>query len=84
MTDLDATSAKNAWSETLDRVRHQGERIVLKRHGKPQAALVSMDDLALLEEIEQSMDIARARKVLAKAKPADFTSWKKVKAKLGL
>ncbi|MFO0856227.1 MAG: type II toxin-antitoxin system Phd/YefM family antitoxin [Phycisphaerales bacterium] len=84
MYDLDATKAKHAWSETLDRVRHDGERIILKRHGKPAAALVSVEDLALLEEIEQRMDAEQARKILAKAKPSDFSSWKKVRAKLGL
>jgi prevent-host-death family protein len=84
MDDLDATKAKHAWSETLDRVRHDRERIILKRHGKPHAALVPIEDLRLLEEIEQRMDVEQARKVLAKAKPSDFTSWKKVRGRLGL
>lgn len=42
--------AKTHLSEYLNRVRYGGERIVIERHGKPVAALVSTEDLARLEE----------------------------------
>ena len=42
--------AKAHLSEYLNRVRYGGERIVIERHGKPVAALVSTEDLARLEE----------------------------------
>ena len=39
-----------------------GERIVLERRGKSVVALVSMQDLALLEELENQADIRAAKK----------------------
>jgi prevent-host-death family protein len=40
-------------SEFLGRVRHGGERIIISRRGKPIAAIISMDDLHRLENIER-------------------------------
>jgi prevent-host-death family protein len=40
-------------SEFLGRVRHGRERIIISRRGKPIAALISMDDLHRLENIER-------------------------------
>ena len=40
------------------RVAYKGERIVLERHGKDVAALVSVEDLELLEELEDRTDLA--------------------------
>ena len=39
-------------SEVINRVAYRGERAVLMRHGKGVAALVSLEDLALLDRIE--------------------------------
>lgn len=33
----------------VDQVLHRGERVVIERHGRPVAALVSIDDLARIE-----------------------------------
>jgi prevent-host-death family protein len=41
--------AKAKLSELMARVAHGGERIVIERHGKPIAALVSIEDLAKIE-----------------------------------
>jgi antitoxin (DNA-binding transcriptional repressor) of toxin-antitoxin stability system len=49
---------------TLARVR-QGQRIVLKKGRRAVAAVVSMEDLRLLEKLEDQMDIEIARKRLA-------------------
>lgn len=71
-------------ADTLNRVAYQGERAVLTRHGKRVAALVSMDDLALLEKLEDESDAVVARKALAaiksgKRKPIP---WAEAKARL--
>lgn len=55
---------RNNMAETLNRVCYQGERIVLERRGKGVAALVSMEDLALLEALEDREDVKAARKAL--------------------
>ena len=51
-------------ADAINRVAYAGERIVLERRGKGVAALVSIDDLALLEELENQADIRAARKAL--------------------
>jgi prevent-host-death family protein len=73
-------------SDALNRVAYQGERIVLERRGKEIAAIVPMEDLAVLEAIEDREDVKAARKAMAQMKrkgnkPLD---WNEVKRELGL
>ena len=56
MTRLTASSVREAFAATLDRVAEDGERIVLDRRGKSIAALVPIEDLELLREIEDRLD----------------------------
>jgi prevent-host-death family protein len=81
LTRLPATKARADFAETLNRVRHGGDRIVLHRHGKDLAAIVSLEDLALIEAAEDRLDAEEARKALANPKRVP---WSKVKAALGL
>ncbi|MGH7966643.1 MAG: type II toxin-antitoxin system prevent-host-death family antitoxin [Candidatus Binatia bacterium] len=57
MTRLAVNKAREDFSDTLDRVSEKGERIVLHRHGKNVAVLIPLEDLALLEEIEDRLDV---------------------------
>jgi len=82
MITLAATELRDHISETINRVAYQGDRIALQRHGKPVAALVSIEDLELLEALEAKMDLAAARRALKE--PGRNTSWAAVKAELGL
>lgn len=41
---------KNKLSEVVDRVEREHERVVITKHGKAAAVVVSVDDLASLEE----------------------------------
>ncbi len=58
--------AKTHLSEYLNRVRYGGERIVIERHGKPVAALVSTEDLARLESSPEDAE-ERYRRALKEA-----------------
>ncbi len=53
---------RNNMADVLNRVAYGGERVVLERRGKGVAALVSVEDLALLEELETRADIKAALK----------------------
>ena len=64
MATLSIAEARNSFAEAINRVSYGGERVVFARRGTPVAALVSPDDLALLERIEDAEDIRAARKVL--------------------
>jgi antitoxin Phd len=81
LTRLAASAVRDAFSETVNRVAFKGERIALERHGKTIAALVSAEDLELLQMLEDQMDLADARKALKERGRRD---WSKVKASLGL
>ena len=73
-------------ADALNRVAYTGERIVLERHGKGVAAMVSMEDLALLEMIEDKEDAKAARRAIAemKRKGEKPVPWADVKKELGL
>ena len=45
---------KNHLSEVVDRVEREHERVVITKHGRPAAVVVSVDDL---ESLEQTLDI---------------------------
>ena len=64
MTTLSIAQARNGLAEAINRVSYGGERVVFARRGKPVAALVSPEDLALLQRMEDTEDIRAARKAL--------------------
>lgn len=41
---------KNRLSEVVDQVEREHDRVVITKHGKPAAVVISVDDLASLEE----------------------------------
>jgi prevent-host-death family protein len=51
-------------ADALNRVAYGGERVVLERRGKGVAALVSLEDLQTLEELEDQADVKAAKKAL--------------------
>ncbi len=63
--NISSTEIGDKLADALNRVAYSGERIILERRGKAVAALVSMDDLKFLEEIEDRADLKAARKALA-------------------
>ena len=54
MTRLPASQAREQLSEILNRVSVRGERVILHRHGKDVAAVVSMEDLRRLATLADS------------------------------
>jgi prevent-host-death family protein len=47
------TDARAQLSDLVGRVAFAGERVPLSRHGRVRAAIVSADDLALLEALDE-------------------------------
>lgn len=62
--EISITEVRDRLADALNRVAYGGERIILRRRGKGVAALVSMEELAILEELENKADIAAAKKAL--------------------
>jgi len=89
MVHIPVSSFKNEIAETLNRVAYAGERVLLQRHGKDVAALVSMKELAVLEELEkmeEEQDIKNALKVLKRIKDGKSSTvvWDDAKKELGI
>ena len=83
MPILDMTAVRDDFSTTVNKVAYAEERVVIARHGKPVAALISLEDLKLLELLEDNADLDAARKALAEAGDVRLP-WKQVKKQLGL
>ena len=62
------TQARADLSSLVNRAARRGERIVVQRRGRDVAAIVSLADLALIEKVEDEIDVREARKVLAAMK----------------
>ena len=68
---------RNNLADAINRVAYAGERIILERRGKGVAALVSVEDLALLEELEDQADIKAAKKALKEKGGITLDEYKK-------
>ncbi len=84
MARVSAGQARKDFSSTLNRVAYGRERLILHRRGKDVAALVPVQDLALLEALEDRVDLDDARAALAEAREKGTIPWAKIKADLGL
>jgi prevent-host-death family protein len=81
---VSASKARTDLAEILNRVAYKGERILLHRRGKNVAAVVSLEDFSLLEQLEDRIDLEEARAALAEVKKKGTIPWEKIKADLGL
>ena len=62
LNKISAADARKKFANIINRVAFGKESFVLTRRGEALAAIVSMEDLKLLQEIEEQMDIEDAWK----------------------
>ena len=84
MIHLPVSEFKNEIAETLNRVVYAGEHVLLQRHGKDVAAIVSIKELEVLqkiEEMEDEIDLKEALKALKDIKSGKdkVVAWNDVK-----
>jgi prevent-host-death family protein len=71
MTTTDSLrNVKDRFSEFVDRVDREHERVVVTRNGRPAAVLISPDDLESLEETLELLSDSSAVKALLEAEAA--------------
>jgi prevent-host-death family protein len=68
-------------ADVINRVTYGGERVILQRRSKGVAAMVSMEDLALLQALEDQSDVKAA---LRARKERGSIRLEKIKARLGM
>jgi len=83
MTTISITDARDEFADLVNRVAYGHERIIVARRGKNLAALVPPEDVALLELIENEIDLAAARAALADPANAEALDWSIVRERLG-
>lgn len=84
MSERRISEARDSFSTTVNRVAFGGERVVLTRHGRRVAAVVPIEDLELIEQLEDARDLDDVREALADPGNGSRVAWRDLKAQLGL
>ena len=79
---ISTADARKKLANIVNRVAFGKEAFVLTRRGEALAALVSVEDLRLLQEMEERMDVDDAWK--ARSESEETVSWKELKKELNL
>ena len=82
LNKITTADARKKFSNIINRVAFGNESFVLTRRGEPIAALVSVRELKILQELEDQIDIEDAWK--AKNEPGNPIPWEELKKELEL
>ena len=82
LNKISAADARKKFATVINRVAYGKESFVLTRRGEALAAIVSMEDLKLLQEVEEQMDIDDAWKT--RNEPGENISWETLREELEL
>lgn len=83
MPTISVTDARDEFADLVNRVAYGHERIVVSRRGRNLAALVPAEDVALLEMLENEIDLSAARAALADPANGRPLDWGAVRDRLG-
>jgi len=83
MSTMTAVKVRDNFSEVVARAAYGKERIYITKNGKNLAALIPVEDMALLEELEDRLDAAEADRILDKTKPTDLVPFEEYLRKRG-
>ena len=84
MVRMNTSDVRHEFAEVINRAAYRGERIVLHRRGKDVAAIISLEDLALLERLEDENDLKAAKAALREAKKKGTKPLSQVMEEMGI
>jgi len=84
MARMNTSDVRHDFAEVINRAAYRGERIVLHRRGKDVAAIISVEDLELLERLEDENDIKAAKAALREAKKKGTMPLSQVMEEMGI
>lgn len=84
MTTTTAVELRENLHDILLRAQYQHERVTVTRHGKPVAAIVPLEDLEWLQELEDRIDQAEAEIAYREMEEHGTVSWEDLKRSLNL
>jgi prevent-host-death family protein len=67
-TLMNTIEAKEQFADLINRVAHNKERVILTRRGNEIAAIISLDDFALLQHSQDKHDLHDATEALKEAR----------------
>ncbi len=83
MANISTVKARDEFSTVVNRVAFGKERVILTRRGKKLAAVVPIEDVKLLEELEDRLDLEEAERILVDQNEVPIP-YKKARKRLGL
>lgn len=81
---MSAATVRGRFAEVLNRVAYGKDRVLLTRRASPIAAIVPVEDLRLLEEMEDRADLEALRRARAEVRRKGTIPWEKLKKELDL
>jgi prevent-host-death family protein len=81
---VSASEARARFADVLDSVAHKGERFVIERRGKVLGAVVSAEDLQILERVRELEDEEDRKAVVRARKERGSIAWALIKRDLGI
>ncbi len=87
MTSMSVVEARKDFAEVINKAVYAHERTVITRHEQPVAAVISIDEMrlldALMERYEDERDVADATSALCEARE-DRVAWDAIKREFDL
>ena len=56
MKEVNIAKARDSFSEIIAKVSYSGEKFIIKRRGKPVAAIVTVKDLSKIQQADQARE----------------------------
>jgi len=78
---MSVSKFRNNLKEVGNQVAYRGERVLIDNHNKPYFAVISSEDLELLQFLEDKIDLQKAKEALKRNK---FEDWEDIKKELGI
>jgi prevent-host-death family protein len=81
---MSAAEARGRFAEVINRVAFGKDRVLLTRRNRPLAAVVPLEDVELLEELEERADLQASRRAREEVRRRGTIPWKQLKKQLDL
>ena len=81
---ITTVAARQNFSELINRVAYAKDRVLLTRRNRPLVAVVPIEDMVLLEQIEDRDDPKAARAAIREIRRKGTIPWTRMKKELGL
>ena len=84
MGDVSTAEARRNLADLLNRVLYKRERVIVHRHGRQVAALISMEDVAELDALRDLLARREVRDALVELEERASIPWTALREELGL